>query len=221
MELLSLLLLLAATVMVGYRSWDRRRLLRRVESLQAVVFTDELTRIGNRRRFNDVLTSATAHALRSSEPLVVVLVDVNDFKGPNDRFGHPFGDRMLRRIAECLGAQLRPSDTACRIGGDEFALVLVDCDLAGARKVVSRIARRLAESTLSCDGERVPLRASFGGTDLRARDGRAFVAGIEVGSVRDPDVRAKVERLVYEEADKRLFDAKARKQNEPYPESIS
>lgn len=211
--------ILVVIVIVLFFDWLR---LRRSEArLKSLAFIDEMTGIGNRRTFNGVMRSAMAHALRSGEPLMVVLIDVNDFKAPNDRYGHPFGDKMLCRIAECLKGAIRPTDTACRIGGDEFALVLVDCDALGAMSVVDRIILHLKESTLTHGQDRIPLRVSFGGTMLSTVGGRVSVAGNDLGQSVDPNVLERICVRLYDEADTRLSDAKTLKAAVAYPVVIS
>jgi len=112
-----------------------------VRALRAMrlALTDPLTGLGNHRHFHERLERELAHARERQLPLSLCLVDVDDFKRINDRFGHPAGDRLLSQLA----TRLRQTGEAFRLGGDEFALLLPGYDesagLAAAASVVDRI----------------------------------------------------------------------------------
>jgi diguanylate cyclase (GGDEF)-like protein/putative nucleotidyltransferase with HDIG domain len=105
-----------------------------------LALTDPLTGLGNHRHFHERLERELEHAQEKALPLTLCLVDVDDFKRINDRFGHPAGDRVLSRLA----SRLRQTGEAFRLGGDEFALLLPGYDensaLTAAASVVERIA---------------------------------------------------------------------------------
>src|SRR3954454_24711052 len=105
-----------------------------------LALTDPLTGLGNHRHFHERLEKELRHAQEKRLPLTLCLVDVDDFKRINDRFGHPAGDRVLSRLA----SRLRQTGEAFRLGGDEFALLLPGYDegsaLTAAASVVERIA---------------------------------------------------------------------------------
>lgn len=111
---------------------------------------DGLTDLPNQRAFQDEFEQAVAQAMRHSESLALVVLDVDDFKYINDRSGHPHGDAVLRRVAGVLSAG-RLGDRAYRLGGDEFALLLPHADEAGARRLGVRLNRSLnaAETVVS------------------------------------------------------------------------
>jgi diguanylate cyclase (GGDEF)-like protein len=95
--------------------------------------TDALTGLANRRAFDLRLQEEVSRASRHGMPLALLLVDVDHFKGYNDRHGHPAGDECLRRVAAVLREHgRRPTDLVARIGGEEFALLLPHEDVAGA-----------------------------------------------------------------------------------------
>ena len=86
--------------------------------------TDALTGLVNRRRFIEALDAEITRASRLGATLSVLLADLDDFKRINDRFGHAAGDEALRTFADLLRGQLRGIDTAARLGGEEFAVLL-------------------------------------------------------------------------------------------------
>jgi diguanylate cyclase (GGDEF)-like protein len=104
---------------------------------------DALTGLANRRRWDTELARACADAARTGATLSVIIVDVDRFKAVNDACGHAGGDAALRAIAALLTTRLRRNDVAARIGGDEFAVLLVGTDAAGA----SHLAEEVADAT--------------------------------------------------------------------------
>ena len=118
--------------------------------LQAQVFADGLTGIANRRRFDHHLDTELRRTRRACAPLSLLMIDVDHFKGYNDRYGHQRGDSCLTRVALALSAAIeRPADLLARYGGEEFAAILPDTDAGGARKVAERM--RAAVSTLAIE----------------------------------------------------------------------
>jgi diguanylate cyclase (GGDEF)-like protein len=105
--------------------------------------TDELTGLCNRRAFDRETTELLRNARRDDRLLSVALLDLDDFKQVNDRFGHPVGDEVLRRIAEVLRTHTRAADVACRYGGEEFAVALPDTELADAVRAADQLRRRV------------------------------------------------------------------------------
>ncbi len=89
---------------------------------------DPLTNIANRRSFDDALEVAAARSARYGWAFTLVLVDLNDFKSVNDRSGHEYGNHLLRQFGFALRQAVRQGDTAARIGGDEFAVILSNAE---------------------------------------------------------------------------------------------
>jgi len=106
--------------------------------------TDALTGLLNRRGFDSKMEFALALARRSGRPLSLVSVDVDHFKRVNDSFGHDAGDEVLRRLAQTLQQRLRASDVIARLGGEEFAVVLPDTAVEGARAIAQSIVDGMA-----------------------------------------------------------------------------
>ncbi|HSK95147.1 MAG TPA: GGDEF domain-containing protein [Euzebyales bacterium] len=123
--------------------WRMAGLVRQISQqaieLDALSTTDPLTGVANRRRWDAELQTAIARAQRSGHPLAVVVLDLDRFKAFNDTFGHPAGDALLEQAAAAWQAQLRPGDLLARIGGEEFAVLLVGCRGPEAQAVVERL----------------------------------------------------------------------------------
>ncbi len=109
-----------------------------------VAVVDALTEVHNRRYFLLRLEDEFRRAQRYDNPLALVLVDLDQFRGINESFGHLVGDGVLRAAAQCLVAAVRETDTVARTGGDEFACILPQTHLAGALTVAERIRRDVA-----------------------------------------------------------------------------
>jgi diguanylate cyclase (GGDEF)-like protein len=166
------------------------------EELRELSRRDELTGLYNRRGFNSILTAALDEASRQQHAVAVVVVDLDDFKSVNDGHGHPCGDELLRQTATRLLGTSRGSDGVCRIGGDEFALILANATVADAELVAKRIEQALGSSPFRLpSGDDVTQTASVG------------VAASEPGKPCDP------EQLLLE-ADRGMYVAK-RRPNEP------
>lgn len=113
---------------------------RQADLLREMAFIDGLTGVHNRRHFDDRLAAEAQRARRSGGSLALLMADVDFFKRYNDCYGHLAGDDCLRRVASALKSCLRrPSDVLSRYGGEEFACILPDTDLAGALLVANHM----------------------------------------------------------------------------------
>ena len=113
--------------------------------LERLVRTDVLTGLANRRAFELSLLAEWRRAQREQTPLSLLMVDIDWFKGFNDRYGHPAGDDCLRAVGSILADQaFRPADIAARVGGEEFALILPVTEEAGALQVAERLRAQVA-----------------------------------------------------------------------------
>ncbi len=115
------------------------------EVLQQRVVRDALTGLYNRSFFDDVLPGEVQRTYHLGHSLALLIIDVDNFKQYNDTYGHPEGDEVLKFVSATLVENLRSSDLACRYGGDEFALILPDCDPRFAALTSERIRTRLAD----------------------------------------------------------------------------
>jgi diguanylate cyclase (GGDEF)-like protein len=108
---------------------------------------DDLTGLWNRPAFDRRLSEEVARVRRYRRPCSLCLADLDDFARVNDMYGHEAGDEVLREVATLLDT-FRTADAAFRIGGDDFALLLTETDLAGAATVRGRLERLIAEADL-------------------------------------------------------------------------
>jgi diguanylate cyclase (GGDEF)-like protein len=107
--------------------------------------TDSLTGLYNHRYFHEHVRSELTRASRSRGSAALLMLDIDDFKKVNDVYGHGVGDQVLRELAEQLKAAVRGSDVVCRLGGEEFGVVMGSCDASDAITLARRVAERLTE----------------------------------------------------------------------------
>ena len=147
-------------------TWMLRRELRRRYRAEQVLLelaaTDALTGLANRRTLDQRLRLEWDRAQRSTEPLTLLMIDVDHFKAFNDRHGHHGGDEALRTVAQVIGNNIRrPADLAARYGGEEFAVVLPDTDARGAWVIAEHI-RSGVEHLPRVAGAEQPITVSIG-----------------------------------------------------------
>jgi len=140
----------------------RRELLRRLATeadlvvaagrLSIMAATDGLTSLANRRAFDTALAATWQAAMESGAPLALLMIDADRFKGYNDSYGHPAGDLVLQRIADCIQANMRqPGDFGARYGGEEFAALLPGVGLQSAIGIAQRLRSTIANLNLLHD----------------------------------------------------------------------
>lgn len=159
------ILVLAFTAQTIYQQIKVRKLQRELEEqhVQAEVFRrlamfDPLTGLYNRRFAEQRLKAEIARSERRGHALIVVLVDLNDFKEINDKHGHQAGDLVLKEFAKRLSSSTRGSDVAARWGGDEFMMLLVDCEV----EQLSRVLVRLEGFEVKVNGKTLPVSVAAG-----------------------------------------------------------
>jgi diguanylate cyclase (GGDEF)-like protein len=134
--------------------------------LRELAMVDALTGLYNRRFAEQRLVAEVARSARKGHPLTVVLLDLDEFKHINDTYGHPAGDLVLQEFAAALNRAVRGGDLAVRMGGDEFLLILPECNHEQLRLVLNR----LGPLELAWEGRKFPIRYSVGWKEYAAGD---------------------------------------------------
>ncbi|MCM2478988.1 bifunctional diguanylate cyclase/phosphodiesterase [Serpentinimonas maccroryi] len=179
--------ILAVMVMVVGSS---KALGRTLSELEYYSTHDPLTGLHNRRYFGEMLDYEVGRSTRHRHEFSLLMLDLDDFKDVNDTWGHPCGDQVLRRIAECLLLETRKGDLTARLGGDEFILMLTETGAAGAQVAAEKLRERLK------------------GISYTAPDGKGFHVTTSVGVVTFPHDADTVSDLMAG-VDMGLYRAKA------------
>ncbi len=179
----------ATLVVVGVRLALSVRALRTLtEHRHRQSVTDHLTGLGNRRHLFEVLDAFFAEendASAHQRSLAFLFIDLDRFKEINDSFGHPAGDELLRQVGARLGAVLGGSDTLVRIGGDEFAAMLMDADAARASELARRLTASLEDPfTLDAVSVRIGVSIGIAQAPADASDSDGLVACADVAMYR-------------------------------------
>jgi len=144
-----------------------RQEIERLTIFRHLALRDELTGLHNRRSFEESLRREWSRTQRCLQPMAVLCIDLDEFKPINDSFGHAVGDGVLRWFAQQLVGACREVDVVCRMGGDEFAILLPSTDRDGARIMGQRLERLVEQAT---DAPRLPggaaVRFSWGAASL-------------------------------------------------------
>ncbi|MCW8994218.1 MAG: diguanylate cyclase [Psychromonas sp.] len=130
--------------------------------LEQLSHTDSLTQLYNQGYWRECCCSEYKRHTRTQQPSSLIMLDIDHFKQINDTYGHPFGDEVIRQVANCLRKNMRETDIAGRYGGEEFTLILVDTDLQNARLVAERIRVAIESYQFSYQGKQVKVTASLG-----------------------------------------------------------
>lgn len=163
-------------------------LMRKEAQARDCAYHDELTRLPNRRLLRDRLDQALAQAERQRKEVALLLLDLDGFKGINDRLGHARGDQLLQAVAQRLQLNVRAADTACRYGGDEFVVMLPEVDTPGTAAAVA-------------DKLRLAMGAPYRIDEFEIR------VAVSIGSVVYPTDGHTYEQLMHK-ADEGLYRAK-------------
>ena len=139
----------------------------RARSLQARIVQDSLTGLYNHTHTLQLLEDACYRARRTQLPITFAMLDIDHFKRVNDHYGHPMGDRVIKSLALFLKQRLRKSDHIGRYGGEEFAIVLPDTDLATAARLLDEIRQRFAEIRFPAPPEELSCTFSAGLAQLQ------------------------------------------------------
>jgi diguanylate cyclase (GGDEF)-like protein/PAS domain S-box-containing protein len=162
--------------------------------LREQAIRDSLTGLHNRHYLNEVLRRELSRALREEYPVSFMLLDIDCFKGVNDRYGHALGDIVLREVADQLSEFTRVEDIICRYGGEEFLVVLPNASEQDAFIIADRLRHSIQESIINADGKNV-------------------LVTISVGISQFP-IHGQYEAQIIEAADKALYHAKHNGRNQ-------
>ena len=156
------------------------------EEIYQLAVHDPLTELHNRRHFCEMADKEIGRALRHGRPLALCIIDVDLFKPVNDRYGHISGDEVLRQISALVRNHARNDDLAARIGGEEFALLLSECEREPAVRLAERLREAVAAASFAPGGEPQRITISIGIATLSAdRDSRpALMAAADAALYR-------------------------------------
>jgi diguanylate cyclase (GGDEF)-like protein len=121
-----------------------------------------LTGACNRHAFDIIYAQTLKEARRNKTTFSVILFDIDDFKRVNDKHGHLAGDEVLKNIVALTLADIRESDMLCRWGGEEFLILLKECDLPNARDMAEKIRQSIKDAPTLYRGEPIPVTVSIG-----------------------------------------------------------
>ncbi len=132
------------------------------ETMRTLAKIDPVTKIKNRLAFQDALKQNLSLAVRQERMMAVIALDLDDFKGVNDHYGHAAGDALLRGFAERLCLAVRDSDTVARVGGDEFVIMLTNINSSDDVALVANKVLRACEQAVKYEGLAIPIKTSIG-----------------------------------------------------------
>ncbi len=158
-----------------------------MQHIMSLASVDSLTGLYNKRHFDEVFGKEVARAEQSHTPCSLVVLDIDHFKKINDGFGHPAGDAVLKHVATVVKGQIRQGDTLCRVGGEEFALVLPQTPYSLAAQAAELIRSAVEGAVCKVAGTAIPATLSLGVAE--------FAAG-------------EIPERLYQRADERLYAAK-------------
>jgi two-component system cell cycle response regulator len=130
--------------------------------LQQIATTDPLTGVGNRLGLSQEMERQESERVRYKRPFAVLLVDLDEFKTVNDRFGHSVGDHVLQQVSAAILSSLRDSDRTFRYGGEEFVVILPETRLDGAAILATRIRESVEGTRVAHEGHEVSVTVSVG-----------------------------------------------------------
>ena len=183
--------------------WEERKLMARVKEERQTYWElsiiDSLTQVYNRRHFDELLSREMAVSDRYHHPLSLLMIDVDGFKRYNDAYGHPAGDKALKKVAEVLKSSCRAVDIVARYGGEEFAVIAIQTDKERALNLAERLRKAIEESEFETD---------LGSSELGLT--------VSIGVASYPSDAGEKEELI-DRADQALYRAKEMGKNKVCP----
>jgi diguanylate cyclase (GGDEF)-like protein len=162
--------------------------------------TDSLTGLFNHRSFHERLRAELQRASRAHDSVAVLMLDIDDFKRVNDVYGHGTGDEILRQLAGTLRTAVRASDVVCRLGGEEFAVILPSCDEVAALSMAQRLTAAVAEAGFGSAG-RITVSVGLAQGPKHAMNPRELIACAEA-AMMTAKARGKNAIIVFDEETK-------------------
>jgi diguanylate cyclase (GGDEF)-like protein len=159
--------------------------------------TDPLTGLYNHRTFHERLRIALTAASRSHHAVSVLMLDIDDFKRVNDVYGHGSGDEILRALADTLKSAVRASDVVCRLGGEEFAIVMTSRDPEDAERLARRLVEHVSETAFEPAGK-VTISVGLARGPEHAMNPRELIACAEA-AMMTAKARGKNQIFLYDE----------------------
>lgn len=145
----------------GIRKMQRSE--RQITKYREAAYTDALTGLGNRRRFEEEMKRVDEEVFSSPNDITLLLLDIDHFKSVNDTYGHDAGDAILIELGKQLTETARADDMVCRHGGEEFSVLLSDCTLSQGIVIANRYLRQIAENPFVLpDGKQLDITVSIG-----------------------------------------------------------
>lgn len=137
-------------------------LVKELDNANHLALVDPLTRLWNRGGITSLLDKEWSDAARRKKPVTLVMADIDHFKKINDTYGHATGDEVLKAVAKKLLQELRGEDAVGRVGGEEFLIILTDCEPSRVFETVDRIRRAVESQNWTINGHKHPVTMSFG-----------------------------------------------------------
>jgi diguanylate cyclase (GGDEF)-like protein len=167
------------------------------ETLELQAQTDSLTGLYNHRYFHDRLRAELTRATRSHDSIAVLMLDIDDFKRVNDIYGHGAGDQVLLALADVLRGSIRLSDVVCRLGGEEFGIIMSSCQAGDARTLAERLLERMEQETFEPAGS-LTLSIGIAQGPEHATNPRELVACAEA-AMMTAKARGKKQAVLFDE----------------------
>ncbi|WP_369413198.1 sensor domain-containing diguanylate cyclase [Pseudomaricurvus albidus] len=164
----NILVSLMVSAVVLFIAWiTLGRYQRRLEEMAS---TDKLTGLVSRQVMDRLYQQVARTSKRHHLPLSLIMADIDHFKRVNDTYGHPVGDRVIRSVAILMKELTREADVLCRWGGEEFLILLPDCNLKQSARVAEHIRQMLEDQTINVDGQDVSVTLSLGVAELKENE---------------------------------------------------
>jgi len=161
--------MLVALLLVAFLVYHNRKLSRMNKQLEELqnklqeqANRDPMTNLYNRRYFHEVTTNILEIAKRENKPFSLIMVDIDNFKNINDKYGHAVGDEVIKQLSSLLSKNVRSSDIVSRFGGEEFVILLPNTDLIGAENIAAKIRESVEKFQLYIDNKTIHFTISLG-----------------------------------------------------------